>query len=432
MPIVTLELPSSRPTTPTTPTAARTKPAAPPPRLATTPQRRAARALARVARRRSHARARTRVLVTDYGQFAANGDVCVRAWLSAADATAQGRDGGSPLRRVVAWLFEGTDFVPRDGDGCAGSPKRGHEVVVLERGDAAGTRYAFAVVGERNSGTTWVRFCARTRACRRCGPRATGCVGSTASWAAELDAYFGAASGRRGGSAAAAALVVVVVKSPLAWVASMCDSPYHTDAAALAADSPASAPPSRRRATRRVVAAPWRSHHSVAHFPGAGAPNISEVFASAIALRTAKPQPRRVAARARGDVCDGAGGGAYAVAVVDYERALQRAPGSSPRSRALRDGGVAPTGQGTSGAHAVARKYRRRRPSVRAVLLAHPRVGLSRRVTSGSQGIEYYIERRYLERFSSALGCAVVGELDLDLERGLGYDLPRGWDCPKL
>ena len=55
--------------------------------------------------------------MTDYGQFAANGDVCVRAWLAFADATAQGRDGGSPPRRVVAWLFEGTDFV-RDGGRC--------------------------------------------------------------------------------------------------------------------------------------------------------------------------------------------------------------------------------------------------------------------------------------------------------------------------
>ena len=45
---------------------------------------------------------------------------------------------------------------------------------------------------------------------------------------------------------------------------------------------------------------------------------------------------------------------------------------------------------------------------------------------------EYYLERRYLERFSTALGCAVVGELDLDLERGLGFELPpAGWDCSR-
>ena len=42
----------------------------------------------------------------------------------------------------------------------------------------------------------------------------------------------------------------------------------------------------------------------------------------------------------------------------------------------------------------------------------------------------YYLERRYLARFSPSLGEAVARALDRDLERALGYELPPAAPAP--
>ena len=321
--------------------------------------------------------------------------------------------------------------------------------MALARGDAAGAgpRYAFAVVGERNSGTTWVAKLLRENA------RVSTLRPARDNWvrwkhgfvgAAELDAYFGAA--RDAGAAGAAPprlLVVVVVKSPLAWVASMCDSPYHADAAAPATGAPSAS--GRRGAVRprrvrrgAVALAPQRRA-----LPGAGAPNISEV--SRRRSRSARPScattpcgcasTRRRGERAR----DGARAAACAVAVVEptSARCARRARSSSPRSRArCATRGAAPTRPRRSRSACCCPKPPRSPTAATGAFAQY----YWRIRASGSVGDvderfarrEYYLERRYLERFSTALGCAVVGELDLDLERGLGFELPpAGWDCSR-